>query len=327
MSVTTPRDATWRPALAGVIGVPDASALRSEPITRHAEIATRWTRLDAAVATSPGGRHAVNEDCHSALDCAVPLFVVADGVGGGALASRASRELVARLHDALERAGTHPETIRTALLDADYAVRRSIASDTDRSGAATVALCKATGTSLAHWVVAWVGDCRVYRVPAGDRGAELLTVDDTYRHLREEPPYGGSLDDPARMVGNGAIDRPNVRRVVLRAGEMLVLCSDGVHKHADPIDIARVLRASVPLARRCMRLIEFARASGSRDDATVLVVHRTKRDGKRFARAMTMAVAAALIAAGLWWFGVDPATGQAVREWALVDVPQEEASP
>jgi serine/threonine protein phosphatase PrpC len=204
----------------------------------------------------------VNEDCHSALDCAVPLFVVADGVGGGALASRASRELVRALHDALERAGTHPETFAPRCSTPITRFRRSIASDTDRSGAATVALCKATGTSLAHWVVAWVGDCRVYRVPAGDRGAELLTVDDTYRHLREEPPYGGSLDDPARMVGNGAIDRPNVRRVVLRAGEMLVLCSDGVHKHADPIDIARVLRASVPLARRCMRLIEFARASG-----------------------------------------------------------------
>src|SRR4051812_47581358 len=104
MSMSTPRDATWPPATAPVAAVPPTAAVRDAPTMRHAEYATRWTRLEAAVATSPGGRHVVNEDCHSALDCAIPLFVVADGVGGGALASRASRELVSRLHAELEGA-------------------------------------------------------------------------------------------------------------------------------------------------------------------------------------------------------------------------------
>ena len=77
------------------------------------------------------------------------------------------------------------------------------------------------------------------------------------------------------MVGNGAVSVPNLSQVELGDDEMLVLCSDGVHKHVDARDISRLLRrGSLPLARRCTRLLALARARGSTDDATVLVIHR-----------------------------------------------------
>jgi serine/threonine protein phosphatase PrpC len=236
---------------------------------------TPWLHLEAAAASVRGRRRPVNEDWHSALDHASALFVVTDGVGGGAMAARASRELVSQLHAALDHRRIDAAAIRLALLRADREIRRSIAIHTRASGAATVALCAGRGLTLAKWLVAWVGDCRVYRIGmTAGVPAELLTVDDTYRRFREAPPPGGSLDDPARMVGNGAVLEPNVEEVVLRRGEMLVLCSDGVHKHLESADLARVLRGSAPLVRRCWRLVALARARGSTDDATVLVVHR-----------------------------------------------------
>ena len=73
---------------------------------------------------------------------------------------------------------------------------------------------------------------------ASDEPAQLLTRDDTYRRLSEEPPPGGSLDDPARMIGNGAVSAPNIERVDLAFDEMLVLCSDGVHKYVDAVKSA-----------------------------------------------------------------------------------------
>jgi protein phosphatase len=240
-------------------------------------IAASASRLEAAAASSPGTRHRVNEDCHSPLDSDVPLFVVADGVGGGALASRASRQLVARLHATLGHVAIDGETVRRTLLDADHAIRESIATRTLAAGAATAALCAATDASLTRWLIAWVGDCRVYRVRGtDDMPADLLTVDDTYRQLGEQPPSGGSPDDPARMIGNGAIDSPNVTHVELLGGEMLVLCSDGVHRHVEPSVIAGVLRGGAPLAHRCREVVAWARAHGSHDDATVLVVRRTE---------------------------------------------------
>ena len=76
-------------------------AVLSEPQERAATVergtlATPWARLELAAASCRGERREVNEDCHSRLDRNAPVYVVADGVGGGAMASRASRELVSR---------------------------------------------------------------------------------------------------------------------------------------------------------------------------------------------------------------------------------------
>jgi protein phosphatase len=270
MTLVTPREPT----------TPRREGARRERATEfHASLlTTRWAQLGLAVASGRGRRHAVNEDSYSTLDRPSPVYVVADGVGGGAMASWASRELVLMLHAALDRRRVDPESIRDALLDADSEVGRSIAKHTAASGAATVALCAGTGHLLSRWLVAWVGDCRVYRVgTAPGEPAELLTRDDTYGLLGETPPPGGSKDDPARMVGNGAITVPNVESVELRDGEMLALCSDGLHKHVEPREIAEQLRAASPLARCCTRLLDIARLRGSTDDATILVVRRTVR--------------------------------------------------
>jgi serine/threonine protein phosphatase PrpC len=268
MSVPTPRETEF-------FAVERDSHARAA-IVERGTLRTASVCLDLAVASCRGKRHVVNEDSHSALDGPVPLYVVADGVGGGAMASRASRELVSRVHRALDGGRIDDDTVREALLDADREVARSIASHTDQLGAATVALCASAEAGLVKWMVAWVGDCRVYRIAAhADSEAELITQDDTYRHLSETPPPGSMPDDPARMVGNGAVTDPNLTHVDLQDDEMLVLCSDGVHKHVQAHDIGRLLRnGRVPLPRRCASLIALARVRGSVDDATVLVVHR-----------------------------------------------------
>jgi protein phosphatase len=276
-------------------GAPPGSAAT----TRHAVRLTPWVRLELAAASARGRRREVNEDAHSALSGSTPLYAVADGVGGGAMAARASRELVHCLHDALDARRIDARSIRAAVLRADREVGRSIALETDDAGAATMALCAGTGVLLSQWLIAWVGDCRVYRVSAqSDEPAQLLTVDDTYEHLSEVPPPGGAHDDPARMVGNGAVSTPNVDRVSLAGGEMLVLCSDGIHKHVGPGDIGDVLRGPAPLARRCGRLLALARARGSRDDATVLVVRREPRH-ERVALLVAAGVLVTALAAAL----------------------------
>ena len=218
----------------------------------------------------------MNEDSSSALAGTAPLFVIADGVGGGAMAALASRELILRLHGALERSPIDAPAICAALLDADRDVARSIARYGTKTGAATVAVCAATSPRLSKWLVAWVGDCRVYKLAAASDRSELLTRDDTYRNLGEEPPPASSPDDPARMVGNGAVIAPNIVAVhSLGRDEMLALCSDGIHKHVDGTDWCSVLDAPVSLAQRGQALVALARKRGSVDDATVLLLHRS----------------------------------------------------
>jgi len=247
----------------------------------HAVYANAARRLEAAVASSCGSQHAVNEDAHSALDASGRLFVVADGVGGGAMAQTASRLLVAHLHGALDAATLDGARVAAAMLDADRAIAAAIARVTDRPGAATVALCAPIDAAASHWLVGWVGDCRVYRwSPRGTGLLELLTRDDTFGHLGEATPPGGSPNDPARMVGNGATSGANSAVHGLGRHGVLALCSDGVHKHLDGADWRRVLAAPLPLAQRARSLVALARSRGSVDDATVLLLHRADPGGR-----------------------------------------------
>ena len=269
---------------------PDTPSPRDDATCEHSLVAeeavftTRSAELEVAAASDCSRRHVVNEDAHSGLDGRSAVYVVADGVGGGAMASWASRELVRRLHAALDLCNIDAASIRAALLDADHELRRAIARETACAGAATVALCASNGPALTRWLIGWVGDCRVYRTrSSGSDPAEFLTRDDTYDQLGEPPPPGGSPRDPARMVGNGAVVAPNVASVHLRDDEMLVLCSDGLHKNVDPGEISAVLRLQGSLSGACERLIALARSRSGDDDATVLVVRRRPRDRSTFA--------------------------------------------
>jgi serine/threonine protein phosphatase PrpC len=257
-------------------------------------------RMRVGVASSRGSGHASNEDGHSDIRSQARLFVVADGVGGGALGAVVSAELVRRLHADLASGGRDDAAIRRAVLDADRALQTFLAKRADRPGAATLALCLRRDRDAARWLIAWVGDCRIYRCAArGADGVQVLTVDDSYRHLGELPPPHACLDDPARMVGNGAVVAPNVLAVELHPGDALLLCSDGVHRYVTKSEIAEALQRANDAddaAQRCCILVERARLHGSRDDATALLVQREPRmdPGWFWRAALLVAFAAAL---------------------------------
>lgn len=252
----------------------------------QAVYANAFRRLEAGVASTCGSMHDLNEDAHSLLGGSGRLFVVADGVGGGALAQLASRLLVARLHDALEAHATDARRVEAAVLDADRAIADAIARSTDRPGAATFALCAPADAFASRWLVAWVGDCRVYRwSPRAPARLTLLTRDDTFANLGEPVPAGGAGEDPARMVGNGATDGANVALHELARGELLALCSDGVHKPLDGADWCATLALPLPLAQRAAALVATARARGSTDDATVLLLQRADAPWRGLRRA------------------------------------------
>ncbi len=267
-----------------------ADALAGTPV--EAVYANAFRRLEVAAASTCGNYHGVNEDAHSPLDGSDRLFVVADGVGGGALARVASSLLVSHLHDIFADRAADAEQVSAAILGADRVIAAAIGRVTDRPGAATVALCAPVDRIASTWLVGWVGDCRVYHwSPDTPAAIGALTRDATFGHLGEVAPPGGSADDPARMVGNGATLGANTALHSIGWGDILAVCSDGVHKHLDDEAWCRVLAQPAPLVRKATALVALARSRGSADDATVLLVRRSQpswRGGRRDASASNL---------------------------------------
>jgi len=212
--------------------------------------------LTAAYASEPGSGHARNADCCSHVPSGErPGFCgVADGVGGGAHGEIASSVLLAHCAEAAEATYSDPERLVEWLTRADAQVRHAIARRTSRTGAATLAAAWFPSNSTAYLLN--VGDCRVYKLRPRTRryAIQRLTVDQTYASFAQQPPPSGKPDDPARMVGAGAVGIPPVVKTQIRSRELLLLCSDGVHKFVPDEEIAEVV-ASGPDGGRSLKAI------------------------------------------------------------------------
>ena len=236
------------------------------PAPLHAVYTNAACRLEAAVASSCGSQHAANEDAHSAARRQRT-----------ALRRRrrrrrrrhgADREPAARRRAAPGARGRSRSTPRASRARCSTPTARSPKrSRASPSGPARRRWRSARRStpSAARWLVAWVGDCRVYRWSARGAGQiDLLTRDDTFGHLGETPPPGSSPDDPARMVGNGATTGANAAVHAIGRDDLLVMCSDGVHKHLDGADWRSVLAPPASLAQRGQALVALARGTRQR---------------------------------------------------------------
>lgn len=253
----------------------------STPTGDDAPVARRRGGLEAAFASEVGSYHPANEDCCAHAPSADnPLFcAVADGVGGGAFGDVASHALVGHCAAAPAEVYRDPAKLAGWLRLGDVAVREAVARRGSRPGAATLVAAWFLSPGRAH--VANIGDCRAYRLSPrllGGWRVRQVTVDQTYANLGRTPPPGGSRDDPACMAGVGAVGRVEIVPLRLGAGELLLLCSDGLHKFLAEAEMAELcgggLRRGAGLAGICRDLVAAAKRNGSHDDASALLVRR-----------------------------------------------------
>lgn len=259
----------------------------------------RWRGgFEAAFVSEPGNRQTQNQDsCLHAPSAQAPVFCgVADGVGGGAHGEIASSVFLEHCAQAPRKTARDSARLLRWVLAGDAKVREAIGRLTDRPGAATAAAVWLLGFGKAHLVN--IGDCRVYRLTPRKSKCSIdrITQDQTYQNVGERHPPSGSPDDPARMVGVDAIGTPSLVAARVREGDLLLVCSDGVHKHVSDNEIADAIR--IGLSRRltlreiCSVLVRTAKANGGDDDASALLVLRHSWLGVRSIYWWTLVTAA-----------------------------------
>jgi PPM family protein phosphatase len=229
------------------------------------------TIRDAAGATDTGHKRRRNEDAYV---CEPPLFAVADGMGGHQAGEVASRLAAAALREDVAPAGG-PERVEALIREANRRIWQHSLEDVSASGmgtTVTVALVEGDLVTIGH-----VGDSRAYRVR--DRKIEQLTDDHS---LAAELERSGKLSaaearaHPQRSVITRALGtEPEVEidtfTVEGRAGDLYLLCSDGLSSMVEDAGILAVLedrRGSLDTATR--ELVRAANRSGGEDNITVV---------------------------------------------------------
>jgi len=247
-------------------------------------------RLSAHGVSHPG-RRASNEDALF-VDISLGLFIVADGMGGhnagevaAHLAVETISEFILHAHDtdrtwpygfdpALSVEGNR---VCSALRLANDQVRQAADSRVDYAGmGTTVVVSLVSGERV---VFGGVGDSRVYLWQQGT--LQLLTQDDSWvaMVLAREPGMTETAlaQHPMRHVLTNVVGAkpdmdPKVAEQPVSSGDVLLLCSDGLHGVLAAHAIASMLGSNRTAEQIAADLVESAIAQGAKDNVTAVVV-------------------------------------------------------
>jgi protein phosphatase len=235
-------------------------------------------KVKAAGRSVAGAERNRNEDVYS-LDASLGLFIIADGMGGAAGGAFASRLAATVIDEHVRRAiGTWaaPSLLMFAVEQANRRVRNAAQYDAEREGMGTTVA--AVLARRDRFTVAHVGDSRVYR--ATPRTFERLTHDHSTnaelvrRGLIAAEHARGNMFDGAlmRVVGPHETVDVDVCTVEAAPGDVVLLCSDGLHGVLQDEEMARVLWREEEPADAADRLMALALQKRPTDDTTLVVV-------------------------------------------------------
>lgn len=226
--------------------------------------------------TDVGAVRKINEDSMLAKPDR-GLWAVADGMGGHSAGDKASQLVVARL-DALSLSDDLAECINAvddALVESNTELRELAKAESKRTIGCTAAAIVVRGRFVA---CLWAGDSRVYRVREGDGFSQLTQDHAMVEQLvtqgvlsREEAEHHPQANLITRAVGASDVLLVDVEIFEAQAGDVLMICSDGLYKEVNNSEIGEIMddRSSADRARA---LVELALARRARDNTTVIVV-------------------------------------------------------
>jgi protein phosphatase len=235
-------------------------------------------RYAVAALTDCGSTRPSNEDAFG-ISVEHGVYVVCDGMGGAAAGEIASSLAVGDVLRLLEeRDGATPleNAVEEAIRAANEAIYSRAEADFKLNG---------MGTTLAGLVtegqrvlVFNVGDSRSYRL----RKRKLEQISQDHSLVEEQVRMGRitheeALHSPLRNVITRALGtqpsvEPDLFDLKAEAGDIFLLCSDGLTGEVPDAQIESLLTADLPLDKICANLVDAANHAGGHDNITCLLV-------------------------------------------------------
>lgn len=250
-------------------------------------------RLIPYALSDVGRKRQHNEDSYLISE-EVGLFAVADGMGGHRAGEKASRMAVDHLQQALtlpRRGATRDEVLgllQHAMFSTGAAIYDAAQSDPDLAGMGTTLTAVFLHGMRAY--VAHVGDSRAYLYRDGK--IEQITMDHSW--VAEQVKAGLLTEQEAkesrfrhiitRSVGFEREVQVDGTICPVQAGDVLLLCSDGLSNYLEESDLCEVLSQHV-YREAPQLLVDLANARGGDDNITVVLIHLANDGAQRKKRA------------------------------------------
>ena len=205
------------------------------------------------------------------------LFLVADGMGGHKAGEFASRYVVEHIVRSIK--GSKEEEAVRILSESIETANRKLKEYADahqqmRGMGTTIVAAVIQGRTL---LMANVGDSRLYIV-----GDEITQVTQDHSLVQEmvrlgqmDPQSAKNHPDKniiTRAVGVSEKVKIDIFERQLRAGEYIILCSDGLTNMVEDSVILQILHGAGSLSDKAERLIELANKNGGKDNITVIII-------------------------------------------------------
>ena len=249
-------------------------------------------RITCEAVSDVGRKRKGNEDALF-LNEEQKLYVVADGMGGHAAGEVASKVAVEAIAEFVALTGGNQEItwpfglddsisyegnrLKTAVRHANSRVLEATRESAEYEGMATTVAAVLVDGDVAN--LAHVGDSRIYLW--SDGAIELLTRDHSW--VNEQIENGAISPEQARShplrnvvtraLGGRADLVVDIQSRRMAAGDMLLLCSDGLTTMIPDDDIAQILaEAEGDVSKAANALVGAANERGGEDNITVVLL-------------------------------------------------------
>lgn len=254
--------------------IPNEKAALLAALSQDAD--TTFGVVDWGATTAKGRKRRHNEDAWGRRK---NTWVCADGMGGREGGEFASAAAVAGVLDRVDAAGNSIDWHELFTdVNSEVMTRAQDRGFANIGSTLVVARCRGALVTIAH-----VGDSRAYRFAIDEHDdADLRVVTEDHNmqselhaagiNTRQYRRDGLSLSGLTSFIG---LDRGRLRvdvvTIVVRRGDRLLLCSDGVHGQVDDARMRSCLRRT-PCQAAADALTAAADGRGGRDNATAVVL-------------------------------------------------------
>lgn len=235
-------------------------------------------------ATRIGENKTVNQDCFlcetNTLGEFSNLFIVADGMGGhngGEIASRFCVDNVKRYIQEVKDGVSVISVLRDAIKNTNDILREKSSQSEEIARCGTTAVI-ATISNENVMYIANIGDSRLYHL--SDKTLKQITEDHSLveemvkkGHIsREKARFHPDKNIITKAIGSEPVIEPDFFEVEVKAGDRVLLCSDGVSNMMDEGFLMEVLSLEKELSEIGEILVNTAVSNGGKDDITLVII-------------------------------------------------------